>query len=750
MTIAAVNDGKDGQTPHLHIAYANSPDGKVDFSTDDSKDRAYIGQYVSYTDEPDSTDAGMYIWSRFKGNDAVVWHVSFSIRNITGKQGETFKLKYGRTVGENTTWNDDNPTCHGLDQLYAVIIDGATGNEQQAALATDLKVAAFYTGGSLTVHLMNNKTGEILAQDTIYPEAKPGKDAITYKLIPMVENALAYFTEVDDNNTENSENKKKKAEMVDLNLKYRIQKSVGEQVTFTTLTAEGMTLSAQPDDWEFDYEYGSYCLKADGMGYVEIPNNSYVVTLERGSHIVDQRIVPVTFKPKVVFNIDTKLGKVSSDISTVDGRVNLFEQDIKKTKATVGNLKEQYSQLEIKSNEISLTVNNGTRPNLLWGSDLNLDGVDTTNKAAIEKRLGVGIAATKIDSKEWFEYLKGGGVSGADALKFKAMKGTSEFAGLFWEFYSGAARDIQLKPNTVYTLSAWVRIEFDTKAQGYGVFAFEAFKKEKENSAQRVGRLKFKAASSFYEPIGEWTRVSATFTTEELLYGSVAMWMGGTKPATLYICHPKLEEGDTATPWCAYDGTTEALLASGLDIKNREYIATADNFKVQNNKGEQTFFVDKNGHINANLISAESITAQKMSQPFVEQQSFGYLMSSPSLSWYITDVNNINGGYVLASELNGAVLNIYNHTTETISFYSTLAVGKSTYPNETVNVRVEIEAGAMFRAIGVPINGVEMAVGNKTTTLVALVPLVPMELTRLSGNMRAKYTGVVKGFLTIK
>ena len=683
-------------------------------------------------------------------NNTVVWHVAFSIRSITGKQGETFKLKYGRTVGENTTWNDDNPTYHGLDQLYAVIIDGATGNEQQAMLGVDLNVPDFFTGGSLTVHLMNNKTGEILAQDTIYPEAKPGKDAITYKLIPMVENALAYFTEVDDNNTENSENKKKKAEMVDLNLKYRIQKSVGEQVTFTTLTAEGMTLSAQPDDWEFDYEYGSYCLKADGMGYVEIPNNSYVVTLKRGSHIVEQRIVPVTFKPKVVFNIDTELGKVSSDISTVDGRVNLFEQDIKKTKATVGKLDEQYSQLEIKSNEISLTVNNGTRPNLLWGSDLNLDGVDTTNKAAIEKHLGVGIAATKIDSKEWFEYLKGGGVSGADALKFKAMKGTSEFAGLFWEFYSGAARDIQLKPNTVYTLSAWVRIEFDTKAQGYGVFAFEAFKKEKENSAQRVGKLKFKAASSFYEPIGEWTRVSATFTTEELLYGSVAMWVNGTKPATLYICHPKLEEGDTATPWCAYDGTTEALLASGLDIKNREYTATSDNFKVQNNKGEQTFLVDKNGHINANLISAESISAHKIAQPFVEQGSFKMLMSSPSLSWYITKGDNVNGRYVLASELNGAVLNIYNYTTETIKFYSTFAAGETTYLNKTVNVRVEIEPGAMFRAIGVPIDGVEMDTGNGTTTLVALVPLVPMELTGLSGDMRAKYTGVVKGFLTIR
>lgn len=205
-----------------------------------------------------------------------------------------------------------------------------------------------------------------------------------------------------------------------------------------------------------------------------------------------------------------------------------------------------------------------------------------------------------------------------------------------------------------------------------------------------------------------------------------------------------------ATPWCAYDGTVEALLASGWNIKEKEFTATADNFKVQNNRGEQTFFVDENGHINANLISAESLTAQKMSQPFVEQQSFGYLMSSPSLSWYITNVNNINGGYVLASELNGAVLNIYNYTTETIWFYSTLAVGKAIYPNKMVNVRVEIEPGAMFRAFGVPIKGVEMVTDNGTTTLVALVPLVPMVLTSLSGNMRAQYIGVVKGFLTIK
>lgn len=464
------------------------------------------------------------------------------------------------------------------------------------------------------------------------------------------------------------------------------------------------------------------------------------------------KISQATFKveaDKITAKIDG-VEKTLSDTIKKQSELQITLNSISSTVARKSDL--EYVRTEIKqtAESISLKVENGARPNLLWGSDLNLDGVDTTSKAAIQKHLGVGIAGTKIDSKEWFEYLKGGGMAGADAMKFKAMKDTAEFTGLFWEINAGAARNLQLKPNTLYTLSAWVRTEFDKDAQGYANFVFEAFKKEKADSAQRVGRLSFKATSSWFEPINEWTRVSATFTTEELQYGSVAMWVNGTKPATLYICRPKLEEGDTATPWCAYDGTVEALLASGLDIKNRKMIATTDNFMVQNNKGEWTFLLDENGHINAKLISAESITAQKIAQPFVEQKSFDLLMTSPSLSWYITKGDDINKGYVLASELNGAVLNIYNHTTETIKFYSTLAVGKTTYSNKTVNVLVKIEPGAMFRAFGVPIKGVEMITDNGTTTLVALVPLVPIELTSLEGDVRARYVGVVKGFLTIR
>lgn len=489
-----------------------------------------------------------------------------------------------------------------------------------------------------------------------------GKDAVSYKLIPLTENALAYFTENKENKNE-KENKNKKEKKVDIKLAYKIMKSAGAQVNFTTLKAEDMKLSIQPivgDNVQFTYDKGWYCLFTS-ITYKEIANNSYTVTLTKGSDIVDQRIVAITFKPKVVFDIDTVNGEITSKIEAANGKINSVERDLNKTNATVGDLQKDFTQLQMTSKEISLTVNNGTRPNLLWGSDLDLSEVqdkiqlaydngaviqqntakkeelqrqldatptndmakrndlqkkiDICNnaittarnkvgecKAAIHKHLGVGIANTKIDNAEWFAYMKGGGISGADALKFKAMKDTSEFAGLFWEINAGAARNLQLKPNTLYTLSAWVRTEFDKDAQGYANFVFEAFKKEKADSAQRVGILSFKATSSWFEPINEWTRVSATFTTEELQYGSVAMWVNGTKPATLYICRPKLEEGNTATPWCAYDGTVEALLASGFSLKDKEFTATFDNFKVQNNKGEQTFFVDEKGRINNGML----------------------------------------------------------------------------------------------------------------------------------------------------
>lgn len=66
------------------------------------------------------------------------------------------------------------------------------------------------------------------------------------------------------------------------------------------------------------------------------------------------------------------------------------------------------------------------------------------------------------------------------------------------------------------------------------------------------------------------------------------------------LSQPKLEVGATMTEWTEKRADMvdkQALYATGIDIKNRKIIATADNFVVQNNRGTPTFSVDVNGNI---------------------------------------------------------------------------------------------------------------------------------------------------------
>lgn len=60
--------GEDGKTSYVHFAYANSADGRTDFSTTDSTNKLYMGQYVDY-EQSDSYDPARYSWTRVKGED---------------------------------------------------------------------------------------------------------------------------------------------------------------------------------------------------------------------------------------------------------------------------------------------------------------------------------------------------------------------------------------------------------------------------------------------------------------------------------------------------------------------------------------------------------------------------------------------------------------------------------------------------------------------------------------------------------
>ena len=63
-------DGTNGKTSYLHIAYANSADGKTGFDVSNSSGKLYIGQYTDFTPN-DSTNPASYSWTKIKGEQGV-------------------------------------------------------------------------------------------------------------------------------------------------------------------------------------------------------------------------------------------------------------------------------------------------------------------------------------------------------------------------------------------------------------------------------------------------------------------------------------------------------------------------------------------------------------------------------------------------------------------------------------------------------------------------------------------------------
>lgn len=95
--------GTDGLTQYTHLAYANSADGKTDFSVD-SPNREYIGMYVDFT-EADSTNPDDYAWSLIKGKDG-----ADGTPGKPGADGKTpyFHVAYANSEDGNTGFSVDD------------------------------------------------------------------------------------------------------------------------------------------------------------------------------------------------------------------------------------------------------------------------------------------------------------------------------------------------------------------------------------------------------------------------------------------------------------------------------------------------------------------------------------------------------------------------------------------------------------------------------------------------------------------
>lgn len=102
-------DGEDGKTQYTHLAYANSADGKTDFSVSDGN-REYIGMYVDFV-EADSTDPTKYTWSLIKGADGAQ-----GVPGTPGTNGKTpyFHIAYANSADGRTGFSVDDS----VNKLY--------------------------------------------------------------------------------------------------------------------------------------------------------------------------------------------------------------------------------------------------------------------------------------------------------------------------------------------------------------------------------------------------------------------------------------------------------------------------------------------------------------------------------------------------------------------------------------------------------------------------------------------------------
>lgn len=115
-------DGTNGKTSYVHIAYANSADGKTGFDVSNSSGKLYIGQYTDFTPN-DSTNPASYLWTKIKGEQGPQGVKGNT--GATGPQGPQGKQGIQGPQGVKGT-DGKNGTSSYFHIAYANSSDGKT------------------------------------------------------------------------------------------------------------------------------------------------------------------------------------------------------------------------------------------------------------------------------------------------------------------------------------------------------------------------------------------------------------------------------------------------------------------------------------------------------------------------------------------------------------------------------------------------------------------------------------------------
>ncbi|ALJ99598.1 host specificity protein [Streptococcus phage 53] len=118
VTFVNVSDGKDGRTPYVHFAYADSADGQKGFSLTQTGSKRYLGVLTNFIKE-DSTNPADYTWSDTAGS------ISVGGRNLLKGSKGPFKPDLKPTNFDNYVYYENETSVY-LEQGEQYIISAKT------------------------------------------------------------------------------------------------------------------------------------------------------------------------------------------------------------------------------------------------------------------------------------------------------------------------------------------------------------------------------------------------------------------------------------------------------------------------------------------------------------------------------------------------------------------------------------------------------------------------------------------------
>lgn len=194
------------------------------------------------------------------------------------------------------------------------------------------------------------------------------------------------------------------------------------------------------------------------------------------------------------------------------------------------------------------------------------------DKRGTDGRDGESYHANLLDNSAFAKGLRGWGYENAaaeiDDTTKSPIPGTRavryETQMLNGQAFASMTQEVgnRLRPNTTYTLSAWVKT---TK----GIDRASILTAHKPLDAIYIS----------HSHDGEWTRYALTFTTPEVLNANQWILLRLFRPATnaaVWFAAPKLEIGDTPTEWTTSENDRKGDNGRGIDRIETFYLLTPD------------------------------------------------------------------------------------------------------------------------------------------------------------------------------